>query len=392
MPDIDYVSLAQDVYDEVVELRHQLHMFPELSGQEHRTLALISERLKAMDIPYVQYSNGGICGIIGHGSQAVGIRADIDALPITEATGLPFASKNPGVMHACGHDIHTAILLGLAIILKRLEHRLACPVKLFFQPAEETVGGAKVMIDEGCMRAPDVKAVLAAHVDPCTPLGAVSFLPGEMNAAVIDLSINVHGKSCHGAHPEQGKDSIVAAANIITALQTISSRLTSPTTPVVVTIGTIEGGRSGNIVSGDVTMTGTVRVLDPDTGIFVKEHLTHIVNSIAAAWGCDADVELKDDYPALINDAKLTDLMINTACGLLGSENVVLLKTPSMGADDFAYFSSAAPGCYFNIGTALPGQKSQALHSEYFSPSDECLLTGMALISSAVFNIMEEMK
>lgn len=388
----DHIALARSVFDKTVQLRRHLHQHPELSEQEHQTVAFIKARLDELNVRYETYSNGGVCACIGSGDRAVGVRGDIDALPVQEQTGLPYASQNPGVMHACGHDVHTAVLLGAAEIFKSMEDELPCMVKLFFQPAEETVGGAKIMIDEGCMDAPKVEAVLGIHVDPTIPLGSASFLPGKMNAAVIELEIVVRGQSCHGAHPEQGVDAIVAAAHIITALQTINSRMTAPTTPVVVTIGSIEGGTGRNIVTGEVVMQGTVRTLDMETAAQVKQQIRSVACGVASAWGAEAEVILTNDYPALINDRALTMKMADEAAKLLGEENVIFCETPSMGADDFAYFANAAKGCYFNIGTAELGEPVQALHSETFAPHEDCILTGLALISGGVWKLMESMR
>ena len=386
----DHLALARSVFDDMVALRRELHQHPELSGEEHNTLALIRSRLDALDIPYLTYENGGICAMIGKGDRAIGIRGDIDALPVQEETGLPYASQMPGVMHACGHDIHTAILLGAAQLFKSMEDELPGMVKLFFQPAEETVGGAEVMVQGGCMQNPPVEHVLALHVDPTLPVGAAGFLPGKMNAAVINLDLTVRGTGCHGAHPDQGVDPIVVSAQIINALQTVASRQTSPTTPVVVTIGTINGGTKRNIIPGEVTMQGTVRVLDMDTAAQVKEQIRRAMQNTAAAYGAQAEVVLTDDYPALSNDAALTQLMMEEARGLLGPQQVVLFENPSMGADDFAYFSNAAKGCYFNIGTAAPGQPPQMLHSEHFAPDEGCMVTGLALFCAGVWKLMGE--
>ena len=384
----DHLAMAQGVLEDTVRLRRILHQHPELSGEEHKTLALIRSELDSLGIPYVTYENGGICAMIGKGEHAIGLRADIDALPIAEATGLPYASENAGVMHACGHDVHTAILLGLARLFKGAENELPGMVKLFFQPAEETIGGAKVMVDSGCMK--DVQAVLALHVDPTLPVGSAAFLPGKMNAAVIELDITVRGKGCHGAHPEQGVDAIVTAASIITALQTINSRFTAPTTPVVVTIGTIEGGTGRNIVAGEVRMRGTVRVLDMETAKQVKALICQIAQNTAAAFGAEAEVVLTDDYPALCNDAALTQMMAQEARKWLGDEQVIMMDAPSMGADDFAYFSNAAKGCYFNIGTRAAHQSEQALHSSVFAPDEGCIRIGLALMSAGVWKWMED--
>ena len=385
----DHLVLARSVFEDMVSLRRKLHEHPELSGEEHHTLALIRSRLDALNIPYQTYENGGICAMIGKGDRAIGIRGDIDALPVQEETGLPYASQVPGVMHACGHDIHTAILLGAAQLFKSMEDELNCMVKLFFQPAEENEGGAEVMVQGGCMLNPPVDHVLALHVDPTLPVGAAGFLPGKMNAAVINLDLTVRGTGCHGAHPEQGVGAIVVAAQIISALQTIDSRQTAPTTPVVVTIGTINGGTKRNIVAGEVTMQGTVRVLDMDTAALVKERIRRIAENTAAAYGAQAEIVLTDDYPALSNDAGLTHMLADEARNLLGASNVVFFENPSMGADDFAYFSNAAKGCYFNIGTTAPGQPAQMLHSEHFAPDENCMVTGLALFSAGVWKLME---
>ncbi len=386
----DHLALARSVFDDMVALRRELHRHPELSEKEQRTIALIKGQLDELDIPYITYENGGVCAMIGRGERAIGLRGDIDALPVQEATGLPYASEVPGVMHACGHDIHTAILLGAAKLFKSMEAELPCMVKLFFQPAEETVGGAEAMVKGGCMENPKVDAVLGLHVDPTLPAGTVGFLPGKMNAAVINLDITVRGVGCHGAHPDQGIDPIVVSAQIISALQTISSRQLAPTTPVIVNIGAIHGGTKRNIIPGEVNMQGTVRVLDMKTAEQVKAQVRRTVENTAAAYGAQADVVLTDDFPALTNDAALTNCMTAEARKLLGDEKVVLFETPSMGADDFAYFSNAARGCYFNIGTTALGQPPQMLHSEFFAPQEECMATGLALYSAAVWKLAEE--
>ena len=317
----DHLAMAQGVLEDTVRLRRILHQHPELSGEEHKTLALIRSELDSLGIPYVTYENGGICAMIGKGERAIGLRADIDALPIAEETGLPYASENAGVMHACGHDMHTAILLGLARLFKGAENELPGMVKLFFQPAEETIGGAKVMVDGGCMQ--NVEAVLALHVDPTLPVGSAAFLPGKMNAAVIDLDI-------------------------------------------------------------------TVRVLDMETAKQVKTLIRQIAQNTAAAFGAEAEVVLTDDYPALTNDTALTQMMAQEARKWLGDEQVIIMDAPSMGADDFAYFSNAAKGCYFNIGTRAAHQSEQALHSNVFAPDEGCIRIGLALLSAGVWKWMEE--
>lgn len=372
----------------VTELRRELHRQPELSGKEVNTLVRIARELQELDISFEQYpGTKGITATIGSGDRCIALRADVDALPVEENTGLPFASQNAGVMHACGHDVHTAIALGAARVLKAREQELGGRIKLFFQPAEETTGGAVGMIEHGAMEGVD--AILALHVDPTIPVGTVSLLPGKMNAKVIDLHIRVVGQSCHGAHPEQGTDAIVAAAHIITALQTVASRQTAPTKPVVVTIGTIRGGTKANIVAGEVTLSGTVRVLEDALGETVKAQITGIAQSVAAAWGASAEVRLHDDNPALANDRSLTYAMGGLATELLGKEHVIYAEEPSLGADDFAFFSQLAPGCYFNIGTKAPGQTGQALHASTFAPDEGCIPLGIALLVGGAKEFLE---
>ena len=373
---------------EATTLRRELHRHPELSGKETETLNRIAEALEAMGISYERYPDGaGITATIGAGERCIGLRADIDALPVTEETGLDYASEHVGVMHACGHDVHTAVLLGVARMLKEREGELKGRVKCFFQPAEETSGGAEGMIRNGAMEG--VEAVLALHVDPCTPVGTASFLPGKMNAKVIDLNLRVIGEGCHGAHPEQGVDAIVVAAQMISALQTVCSRQTAPTKPVVVTIGTINGGTKANIVADEVRMKGTVRVLEEGLGESVKAQIRRICEGVAAAYGASVEVGLHDDNPALANDRDLTYAMADLAGKLLGKEKVIYLEEPSLGADDFAFFSNLAPGCYFNIGTKAPGQTGQALHAPTFAPDEGCIPVGIALLTAAVSEFLE---
>ncbi len=384
------------IYDEIIALRRDIHMHPELSQQEERTMHVISDRLAALNIPHETNVAGyGVVATIGSPSAkyAIGIRADIDALPIQEENDVPYASKVPGVMHACGHDVHTAILLGAAQILKSMEAELPGAVKLFFQPAEETVGGAHGMIEHGCLKNPRVTRVMSLHVDPNCETGKVLVCNGKMNASTTELSITVNGASCHGAHPEKGVDSIVVAAQVISALQSISSRFSAPTTPLIVTLGTIHGGTKENIIAGSVEMRGTIRALDFATRDFVKAKVKEIAQGTAAAFGATATVEMSDGYPPLVNDRATSQRLSEVAQAALGAENVVFMEEPSLGADDFAYFTEAVPGAYFNIGTATPGNpQPQMLHSETFCPDERCIKTGILLEVLGTLAFLEDDK
>lgn len=321
----------------------------------------------------------------------MGLRADIDALPVVELNDLPFKSVNHGVMHACGHDVHTAIALGVIKLFKEMEDELEGSVKVFFQPAEETVGGAKRMIDEGCLKNPEVDYVISLHVSPGMDVGNVELKYGKLNAATNEFSIKVIGKSSHAAYPEQSADSIVAAGYIITALQTLVSRNVSPLNPVVVTLGKINGGTKNNIITGEVIMSGTMRTLDPETRAFGKRRIEEIARSTAKAHGADVVVEFEEGYPSLINNDEVVDVIKETAEEILGVDKVRFKEFPSMGADDFAYFCRETKGAYYFLGC---GNKDKGWvapgHSEYFIVDEECIKVGVMLQTKILINLLNK--
>ena len=392
---MDILKVVDEIYPKAVEWRRHIHAHPELSGQEKETAAFICKVLDELGIPYIPNIGGyGVVGQIGHGSHAIGIRADIDALPVTEQTGLECSSLNSGVMHACGHDMHAAILLGAGALFKSIEDEIDamdCAVKLFFQPAEESIGGAQPMINDGCMESPKVERVLALHMDPAAPMGTVVLKYGPMNAQTQGFSMKVIGKSCHGAHPEGGIDSIVMASEMVMALQTISSRFNSPTTPCIVTVGTIHAGTAGNIVAGEVEMTGTLRALNSEVMNRNKELFRQITEGIAASYGGSIEITWDDDfYPALINDNRITGIVEDTAVELFGEGCIKLLEEPSLGGDDFAFFMQQAPGSYFNIGTTAEGEPYYSLHNEHYAPNEGSMKAGMALEVAVGLKLLKE--
>ena len=376
------------ILPEAIEMRRHLHSHPELSGQEFQTRAYICEKLASWGIPYrCCQKNTGVVADIGRGSPCVALRVDTDALPIQEQTGLPFASQNPGVMHACGHDVHTAVLLAAAKLLKAREETLTGTVRLLFQPAEETDGGAANMIAEGCLENPQVSVVYGFHVDPTLEAGKAAFFQGTMNAAATDFTLTVQGKGCHGAHPEQGVDAIVAAAQLVTALQSVVSRNIAPTASGVVTIGTISGGTKENIIADRVTMTGTIRALEPQTQESLKAAVRRVAQCTAEAHGATAQVEMADLCPALINNASLTEKLYTLSQNLLGKELTLQMQEPSLGADDFAFFSDAVPGCYFNVGAHTDDLPGQSLHSPTLIPHEASLETALLLLTAAALSV-----
>jgi len=364
------------------EVFFQIHRNPELGKQEYKTQALILAELKKMGIEAEPIADTGVMGIIrgGKPGKTVAFRADMDALPVQEQTDLPYKSQTPNVMHACGHDSHVTMLLGAAKLFSQHKNELCGNVKLFFQPNEEGDGGAERMIAAGCMDNPRVDAVFFGHSTPTLPTGSVTVRSGPVNAASNSFTLTFHGKGSHGASPQNGTDVIVAASQVVTALQTISSRRTSPTDSIVVTIGAFHAGIAGNVLPETATLDGMMRTLNPETRARAKEDFHQIVGGIAKAMGVEVDIDLRDGYAATINNEEMTQLMRGSAAKLLGSENVHTTKNPGMGTEDFAYFCQAAPGCYYSIGVNKPGNSDvYPLHNPRYAVDPDALPYGAAL-------------
>ena len=377
-----------EIFPAVVAFRRDLHAHPELSGQEDRTSRRIAEELEKLGIePCVTPEKAVYGAVFGKGPApsgkytGLGIRADFDALPITEATGLPYASTNAGVMHACGHDMHAAMLLGAGMVLQAMPELFGGSVKLLFQPNEEADGGADNMIKAGCMKDPDVNAVIAFHIEPGIPTGWIQFCPGKMNAATCDLDITVEGVACHGAHPDRGIDAILVASSIVTALQAVVARNLAPTQPGVVTVGQFHAGNADNVVAGTARLTGTLRALDMKTMAQIKQLVTQTAEGVAAGYGAKAIVKLTDGYPSLENDIELGKRLQELAIELVGADHLDYMEDPSLGADDFAFFTQYCDGVYMNLGTTPEGWdgKPQALHNEYLCPDEEAMKTGILM-------------
>ena len=373
------------------ELFFTLHRCPELGRREHRTAKLIRERLEALGIPYMPLADTGTMAVIQgeRPGRTIGFRADIDALPIEEDSGLPYASQVPGVMHACGHDFHTAALLGAAELLARRRNKFAGTVKLFFQPDEEGDGGAARMIAAGCMENPTVDAMLCCHVESGIPTGTLSVRSGPICAASNPFAVTIRGRGSHGAKPHLGTDVIVAGAQTVTALQTISSRRTSPTEPVVVTVGSFHSGTAGNILPEEAKLTGILRTMGGEAKERVKADFRAIVSGIAAGMGVEAEIEIFESYPGCRNDPAVTSLLRQAAAKVLGEPNVLELDAPSLGTDDFGYFSDTAPGCYYYIGV---GNEEKGFtcpnHNPRFAADPDALPLAAAVAAQAALDFL----
>ena len=382
---MDIDRRIDEIYAELVEIRRELHENPELSQNEYRTQGKIRDYLDEHGIENFPCAGTGVVGIIRgkNKGKTVGIRADIDALPIHEKNNVSYSSMNPGVMHACGHDAHTAILLGTGKIIKELadsKDSINGNVKLFFQPAEETIGGAERMVNEGCMEEPKVDYVLGLHVQPYLDAGKVELKYGKLNASTDSISISLKGKAAHGAYPDNGIDAIVMAGSVITALQSIVSRNTSPLDSVVISLGKISGGIKDNIIADEVIITGTLRTLDDKTRKYTKERISSIVDNVAAAFGGEGLTTFHEGYQALINDNEIVDVIRESSEKLFGKENVQFKEFPSLGAEDFSYFLDIAKGAFFHLGcgSSLRGI-TYPLHTEHFDIDEECLKVGVRL-------------
>ena len=370
----------------VVELRRAIHRRPELGFEEHETQALIERELDALGLEHRRIAQTGVVAVVRGAlpGPVVGLRADMDALPITERSGEPFASEIAGKMHACGHDAHTAMLLGAARELQALRASLRGSAVLLFQPAEEGPGGAQPMIEQGALENPKVDAVMMQHVDVRLAAGSVSITPGPINASADELYITISGKGGHGAYPHTSIDAIPTAAAVVLALQNIAARETDPLKSVVVTIGTIQGGYRNNVIADKVELSGTLRAFDPQVRDGLEMRIHRIVDHVAAAYGATATVKIVRGYPPVHNDVELAE-KFSTYLREHTALNVERFP-PTMGAEDFAYFAQAVPGVQVRLGIrSAPDLAIPSGHSPEFRLDEAALPAGVqTLVAFAV--------
>jgi amidohydrolase len=366
----DKISLlAKEIHANVVENRRHLHANPELSFHEYQTSAYVAQKLDELGIKYQKMANTGLVAMIRGekpSDAVVALRADMDALPIVEANEVPYKSKNPGVMHACGHDAHTSSLLGTAKILTELKNEFGGTVKLIFQPAEEKLpGGASMMIKEGVLENPKPDAVIGQHVMPLIEAGQVGFRSGKYMASTDEIYVTVHGKGGHGAQPQQNIDPVLITSHIIVALQQIISRVADPKTPSVLSFGKVIANGATNVIPNEVYLEGTFRTMDEDWRARAHEKMKKMAEGIAEAMGGSCDFNIVRGYPFLINEEKLTADVRAYAEDYLGKENVLDLDI-WMAAEDFAYYSQVSDACFYRLGT---GNKERGISSSVHTPT-----------------------
>ena len=393
MKSMNLLFEAQKIKQDIVLLRRNFHMYPELGMEEYRTVGIIEDTLKSLGIETNRIAGTGLIGLLrGKGSgKTIALRADIDALPISDKKKVSYASKVPGKMHACGHDAHTASLLGAAMLLSKYKNKFNGNVKFLFQPAEETVGGALPMIKEGALKNPEVDAVFGLHADPNIEVGKIGITYGKTNAASDMFDVIIYGKSCHGAAPHEGIDAITVGAQVVSALQNFVSRNVDPLDSVVVTIGIFQGGYQRNIIADRVKLSGIIRTLDPNIRKIACDRVKKIILGVTEALGAKANINFTPSYPSLINDNSMTDLVKSVAEELLGKDNVIVINKSTMGVEDFAYFLQNVSGSFFKVGVKNKEKGIvQPLHSSLFDIDEDVLPIATAMHTQIALKILTE--
>ena len=382
---------AQQLFAYTQRIRRDLHRFPELGFQEHRTSGVIARELENLGLEVTTgIAETGVVAQIEsrHPEPVLMMRFDMDALPVVEETNAEYASQNPGVMHACGHDGHVAIGLTVAHLLKEMRNELNGTVRLIFQPAEEGLDGARRMIAEGALGETTPKFALGAHVWNEKPVGWLGVTPGPMMAAAEIFEVEITGRGGHGALPNLAIDPVNAAAQIVVALNAIVARNVSPLQSAVVSVTSIRGGETFNVIPPKMRLQGTIRTFEPEVRSIVLERFEQIVNGVAASAGCEANIDLKSLTPAVVNDAGVAQQVMNSARMIL-PDSTILSDFRTMGSEDMAFFLNEVPGCYIFVGSANPAKKLDAPHHHPKFDFDEAALTlAAALLTGAAVDLL----
>ena len=411
--DAVFQKSIEEMYPKLVEIRRDIHMHPELSNEEERTAKLVADRLKELGFTDIKtgVAKHGVVALLKGAQEGpcVAVRADMDALPIKELRSVPYRSQNPGVMHACGHDVHVACALGVAELLAKHRDLVKGSVKFLFQPAEEAMPatfkgdwGAKLMVAEGALENPKPAVVFGLHttalVQPASSTddgayylmaGQIGYTPGIDNANSDRFHITIHGKMAHGSAPHKGVDAIAVAAEAIMALQMIKSRQTNTRQPLVISIGTISGGDRENIIAEKVELGGTVRTYDAVFRDGIIEQMERILKGITSAHGATYEMEYRKTYPSILNDRKLIDATLPAFRRIVGEKNVIEL-IPGMGGEDFSFFAQVVPGFYFRLGVAnVEKGMTYGGHTPMYDCDEESLKTGVAVMAAAVCDFLD---
>ncbi len=396
--DQQIAEAAEAMRSRLVEQRRDFHMHPELSNREERTSRIVAERLRALGLDEVKTGVGkhGVVALLkgAKPGPVVAVRADMDALPIQETIDVPYKSQTPGVKHACGHDLHTTVELGVAEVLSKMRGQISGTVKFIFQPAEEgpppgEEGGASLMIKEGALDNPRPAAIFGLHTNPLIEAGQVAYHSGPAMASSDRILITIRGKKSHGAQPQMGVDAIVVAAQCITALQTIHSRRIDPLEPLVITLGTIKGGDRNNIIADEVQMTGTMRAFSEDVRQRAQQLMRETLQNVTAAYGASFDLKFDGSNPVTYNEPRLVEETLPTLRRLLGDANVIAPK-PFMPAEDFSEYQKVVPGFFYFLGV---GNKAKGItapwHTAEFDVDEDALVVGVKVMSSVLLDYLD---
>ncbi|MBS4957791.1 MAG: amidohydrolase [Clostridium sp.] len=385
---------ANHIKDELIEIRRTLHQYPELGFEETNTSKFIKDFLTKEGITFKEFAGTGVCGIIegtkeGENKKVIGLRADIDGLPMQDKKSCSYASKISGKMHACGHDGHTTILLGAAKLLNKNKDKFNGTIKLIFEPAEETTGGAKVMIEEGVLTNPNVDVMCGLHVEETLDAGMIMVRRGTVNAASNPFNITIKGSGGHGAYPDTAVDPIVMASHVVTSLQSIVSREIKPVNPAVVTIGSIHGGTAQNIIPNEVKLGGIIRTMTNEDREFAKLRLKEIVNGVCTTFRGSAEIEIEESYPCLYNDDDMVKILEESAKNIIGTENIKVQKNPKLGVESFAYFANKVPSVFYFLG--IRNEEKGIIypaHNSLFDIDEDALPIGVAIQCEVAMNYL----
>jgi amidohydrolase len=381
--------IAQRLTPQLVELRKTLHQHPELAFEEHETAKAVTAFLAKLGIPFrTGVGKTGVVAVLEGSApgRTIGIRADMDALPIHEETGVPYASKIPGKMHACGHDVHTVIALGVAAALSEMKDALKGRIKFIFQPAEETLSGAAAMIADGALDDPKMDAILGYHNWPQVKTGMVGFHPETVMASADAFDLTLKGRMSHGAHPHLGVDALAAGAYFVTQLQTVVSREVAPLSPAVVTIGEFHSGTARNVLASSAVLKGSVRTMAPGLSGAIEAAVRRMLEGIKTGMRVDYELEWKRVAPALRNDRETLARVLECAKDVLGPDNVVEMPEPSMGSEDFAWFAEKVPAAHLRIGSKIDGLDT-AIHRANYDCNELVIPIGVRVVARAALDL-----